>query len=251
MVEPQRTILAKEFSIVTMQNEGKFQFIQPQRNAYAFGEAEQIVDFALANGLKVHGHTLVYDNSNPDWINHGSFSNEELRQIMIDHIKTVVGHFKGRVQEWDVVNEAMAWNPTDNGDGLSDSIWKRAADGPSYTYIDQAFYAAHEADPDALLYINDYGLEWYGGRFQSMYNYVKGALQRGVPIHGVGFESHDYAVTDRIQGNIGNLLKAFSDLKDLGLHVRVSEMTVTANKSDPDDKRKQAIEFAGEATACV
>ena len=80
----------------------------------------------------------------------------------MDHIRTVMGHFKGRIHEWDVVNEAMTWDQAESWDGLSPSIWKRIARSQqeTYDYIDQAFWAAHEADPDALLYINDYGIEF-------------------------------------------------------------------------------------------
>ena len=85
----------------------------------------------------------------------------------MDHIKTVMGHFKGRIHEWDVVNEAMSWDPVESWDGLSQSLWKRIAksEKETYDYIDQVFWAAHEADPEALLYINDYGIEFNNIRF--------------------------------------------------------------------------------------
>jgi endo-1,4-beta-xylanase len=103
----------------------------------------------------------------PQWITRGTYDGNELRTIIKEHIATVVGHFKGRVHSWDVLNEAMAWNPSDNGDGLTKSIWKRIATSPSttYDYIDQLFIAAHNADPDALLFYNDFAIEKYEGRF--------------------------------------------------------------------------------------
>lgn len=141
-----RKIIAKQFSVVTVQNEMKFQFIHPQRDLYSFKEADQVVDFALANGLKVHGHTFVYDTSLPAWITQqDQYDSQDLKNIIYDHIRTVIGYYKGKVHEWDLVNEAMAWDSNESADGLSRSIWKRIAKSPeeSYDYIDQMFWVAH------------------------------------------------------------------------------------------------------------
>ena len=140
--------LGREFSMLTPENAMKFGLVHPDRDRYDFTDADYIVDFAEAHGMQVRGHNLVWHFQLPTWLTEGTWTRDELIAILHEHITTVVGHYRGRVAAWDVVNEAVG----DDG-SLRDTIWLRGI-GPEY--VDMAFRWAHEADPDALLFYNDY-----------------------------------------------------------------------------------------------
>ena len=113
-----RTV-ARVFDTVTPENEMKWDTIEPERGKYDFGPADRVVDFARAHGLRVRGHVLVFHSQLPDWVTSGHFGRKQLTAILRDHIDRVVGHFRGRVAEWDVVNEAVS----DDGRTLRPSVW--------------------------------------------------------------------------------------------------------------------------------
>jgi endo-1,4-beta-xylanase len=156
--------LSREFSILTPENAMKFGVIHPAQNVYVFSEADAIVAFAKQNGMQVRGHTLVWHNQLPQWLVDGNFTRDEMIAILKDHIMAVVGHYRGQVTVWDVVNEAV----DDNG-SLRDSIWLKTI-GPEY--MDMAFNWAHEADPQAQLFYNDYGNEDLGKKSNAIYALV-------------------------------------------------------------------------------
>jgi endo-1,4-beta-xylanase len=207
--------LSREFNILTTENALKFEPVHPSRNQYSFTDADAIVSFAEANGMKVRGHTLVWHSQLPGWINQGAFTREEWINILHDHITTVVGRYKGRIYAWDVVNEAVA----DDG-SLRDTVWLQGI-GPEY--IDLAFQWAHEADPQALLFYNDYGASGLGRKSDAIYNLVSDLLERGVPIDGVGFQMHTSLESPPVFSDIA---ANFKRLNDLGLEVQVTELDV-------------------------
>ena len=125
--------------------------------------------------MAVRGHNLAWPADNPTWLTSVPYSRDQLIGILHEHIQTVVGHFRGKVAQWDVVNE-----------GIGGFWWDHI--GPEY--IDMAFRWAHEADPAAKLFYNDFGAEGLGGKSDQVYALVRGLKQRGVPIDGVGLESH-------------------------------------------------------------
>jgi len=141
--------LAREFSVVTPEDAMKFGPLYPDRDRYDFSDADTIVDFAEAHGMQVRGHTLVWHGQLPCWLTEENWRRNELSEILRQHIMTVVGHYRGRVVVWDVVNEAIA----DDG-SLRDTIWLQKI-GPEY--IEMAFRWAHEADSGTRLFYNDYG----------------------------------------------------------------------------------------------
>jgi|GEM_PF-1136400 len=210
-----RDILIREFSVVTPENEMKFEYVHPFRETYNFRLADEIVKFAEENGIKVRGHCLVWHQQLPSWIIKGEFTKEELMSILKEHIQTVVGRYKGRVYAWDVVNEAIA----DDG-SLRKSIWLEKI-GPEY--IELAFKWAHEADPDALLFYNDYGIEEINKKSNTVYELVKELLRKGVPIHGVGFQTH---LTLERPPNPDNVARNIKRFEELGLIVEITEMDV-------------------------
>ncbi|HEV2580009.1 MAG TPA: endo-1,4-beta-xylanase, partial [Ktedonobacteraceae bacterium] len=177
-----RQALAREFNLVTAEDSMKFDHTEQQPGVFTFGEGDTILAFARAHGMTVRGHNLVWYRALPDWIAKGTFTRDQLIAILRDHIMTEVSHYRGTVNIWDVVNEAI----DDNGN-LRDSIWLRVI-GPDY--IDMAFRWAHEANPQALLFYNDYGGEGLNHKSDAIYALVKGLVSRGVPINGVGLQMH-------------------------------------------------------------
>ncbi|WP_052737673.1 endo-1,4-beta-xylanase [Bacillus sp. SA1-12] len=179
--EDYREKIKEEFNVITIENEMKFSTIHPEPYVYDFTEADAIVEFANENNIKVRGHTLVH-RSLPKWLTEGNYSKEEVREILKSHIKTVVTHYRGKVFAWDVVNEAF----TEDGE-YRDNFWLRKL-GPEY--IKLAFKWAHEADPDALLFYNDYDNEEVNKKSTAIYEHINNIKSKGVPVHGVGFQMH-------------------------------------------------------------
>ncbi len=207
--------LAHEFNEVTPENVMKFDALHPAKATYTFAQADALVAFARAHTMQIRGHNLVWHRALPAWIEHGSFTRDQLLTILKDHIFTVVSHYRGQVNMWDVVNEAV----TDDGK-LRNSIWYRVI-GPDY--LDWAFRWAHEANPQAHLFYNDYGAEGLNTKSDAIYALVKGMLQRGVPIYGVGLQMHTSILNaPREQDVIANMQR----LATLDLKVQITEMDV-------------------------
>ena len=207
-------VLRREFSTVTAENVMKWDSVEPERGVSDFTAADELIEVARRNKQVVHGHVLVWHNQLPGWLTGGSFEAWELETILRDHIFAVAGHFRGRVRSWDVVNEPF------NEDGtLRDTIWSQAL-GPDY--IEQALRWAHEADPNAKLYLNDHNLESLGPKSDAMYALVLDLLDRGVPIHGVGFQGH-LGIQYGFPGGLTENLQRFADL---GLEVAFTEVDV-------------------------
>lgn len=213
--EHYRQTLSREFNMVTPENVMKFDAVHPQPSTYTFASGDALVAFAQQHGMEVRGHTLVWHRALPEWITSTTYTRAQLLQILHDHITTVVKHFRGQVRSWDVVNEALQ----DDG-SYNPSVWYNTI-GPEY--IDMAFRWAHEADPQALLYYNDFGAEGAGVKSDAVYSLVKGMLQRGVPINGVGLQMHtdivDLVPPADVQANMRRLVA-------LGVKVEITEMDV-------------------------
>jgi len=214
--DPQyRAILAREFNMITCENEMKFGPLRPERDRFAFDDADAIVAFAREQGMAVRGHTLIWHNILPDWFANGGFTYDDGIDMVRSHIHTVVRRYRGSVFAWDVVNEALA----DRG-GWRDSPFLRMF-GPDY--LAMAFHWAHEADPDAKLFYNDYSADGLNRKSDAMYAMVRMLLEQGVPIHGVGLQMHLCIGDDIHPASIAANIKRFNDL---GLDVHVTEMDV-------------------------
>lgn len=206
----------RDYSSVTPENAMKWDAIHPERNRYDFTGGDKIVAFAQAHHMMVRGHTLVWHSQNPQWLTNGAFTRDELIQILHDHIATVVGHYRNRVKQWDVVNEVIA----DDGLGLRDNLWLRGI-GPDY--IAMAFRFAHEADPGARLYLNDYLTETVNPK--SDLALALAALLRalGVPINGIGIQMHRIEIVPESSADIeANLAR----ISAAGFQVWITEMDV-------------------------
>ena len=206
--------LGREFSMLTPENVMKFE-PRPSPDRYDFADADALVAFAKANAMQVRGHTLVWHEILPRWLTERHFTRDELMAILRRHILTVVGRYRGRVAAWDVVNEAV----TDGG-SLRDTIWLKGI-GPDY--IDLAFRWAHEADPQARLFYNDYGGEGLGRKSDAIYDLVQSLQKRGVPIHGVGLQMH---IRLESPPPLRDLAANMNRLAALGLQVHITEMDV-------------------------
>ncbi|ROR21115.1 endo-1,4-beta-xylanase [Vibrio crassostreae] len=221
-----RETLVREFSQITPENEMKFMYVQPKRGSFDFTKADIVVDFASEHDMIVKGHALIWHIQNPQWLEEEDWTKEELTSVMEQHIKTVVGHYKGKVAYWDVVNEAF----DDNG-GFRDTLWYRIL---GEDYIEMAFRFAHEADPDALLFYNDYSTEGMTAKSNAVYRHMQTLIEKGVPIHGVGTQLHLVAEQPVIDGAIARNIER---LAALGLDVHFTEIDVRVR----DNQGKSAL----------
>jgi endo-1,4-beta-xylanase len=216
-----RDTLSQEFNMLTPENEAKACEVQPRLGQFDFRNFDALVAFAEQNDMVIRGHTLVWHQCVPQWLVPGKYDREQAIQLLRDHIMTVVGRYKGRIAIWDVVNEGIA----ENGSGLRDTPW-RSLIGDDY--IELAFQFAHEADPDALLFYNDYGTEGLNRKSNAVYDLVKDLVERGVPIHGVGLQAHlnlgDTSSSGQLTPDV--LGENIRRLGELGLQVQITEMDV-------------------------
>ena len=206
---------------------------QPQRGQFSFGTADQMVAFAEENDMKVRGHTLVWHAQNPSWLSGGSWTRETLLEQMRLHIEGVVGHYKGKVFEWDVVNEAFS---DGSSGGMRNSFWKNTI---GEDFLDSAFTYAHRADPDAILFYNDYNTSNVNAKSTAVYNRVKEMLENGIPISGIGFQSHQ-TLEEYTPEFIESLKENFDRFAELGLQISVTELDIRITlPSDRDELDKQ------------
>lgn len=251
-----RNIVNTQYSSVTAENVMKWEALNPQPGVYDWEAAEALIANAEANGQVVRGHTLVWHNQLPAWLTTGDYSAEELRAILEEHVKTVAAHFAGDIQQWDVVNEVI----DDNGT-FRETIWYQAYEElglPGEQYVADVFRWAKEADPEAVLFYNDYNLEFTGPKSNLAYTFVQDLLADGVPIEGVGFQGHldtQYGYPD-----LRNNLERFAAL---GLEVAMTEVdvrtfvtqkpngTYTNTPADPAEEAQQIDWWAQTLEDCL
>jgi endo-1,4-beta-xylanase len=254
-------LLKKHFNQITAENDTKWQMIHPRegQGGYDFGPTDALVNFGLSNQMYVVGHTLVWHSQTPNWVfagtnppppgvtnaapvaaantnaavtnrfGRGGFgpgfgrfngpraSREELLQQMSNHIHTVVGRYKGKIKSWDVVNEALA-----DGNGtnvLRNSLWLEII-GPDF--IAKAFQYAHEADPQAILRYNDYGLENPAKR-KRLIALIKELQAQKVPVHAIGSQAHVNVST-----TFETMDQALTEMATLGLPIHITELDVNS-----------------------
>ena len=207
-------VLSRHFNYLTAEYEMKWGTIGRTQGAYDFSGGDAIAGFAAAHGMQLKGHALIWHGSVPGWVN--GLPPSEMHDVFETYIRTVAEHYRGRVLAWDVVNEAVA----DDGSGLRDTVFRQKLGDQ---YIADAFRLAHQADPDAMLFYNDYNGEGLNAKSNRIYDLVKGLLAQGVPIHGVGLQMHITASNPPAAASVSANLRR---LADLGLTVNFSEMDV-------------------------
>jgi endo-1,4-beta-xylanase len=230
-------LLARHFSSITAENEMKFESVEKTEGNFDFTAADEMVAFARQHGMKVRGHTLVWHRQTPDWVfgngSGGDASKEVLLARLEKHISNVVGHFKGSVYAWDVVNEAVMddgkLRTATEAEPDQRSKWHGIL-GPSY--IAAAFRAAHAADPEAKLFYNEYR-NYVPVKRQAVYEMLKGLLADGVPVHGVGLQAHLSVEPSTAPDNHGYYQNVVEEEKtielyaSLGLEVQITELDVS------------------------
>jgi endo-1,4-beta-xylanase len=233
-------ILGREFNSVTPENAMKWESVEPTQGQPNFSDADEIVAFAQSHGQKVRGHNLVWHSQLPAWLAGGNFTSAQLHDILAGHIALEAGRYKGQIYAWDVVNEPFADDAT-----LRDDLWLK---GLGSGYIADAFRWAHAADPEAKLYINDYGVEGIKPKSDAMYDLVKSLKATGVPIDGVGIQGHlstQYPFPDDMVDNIRRFAA-------LGVEVAVTELDVRVPlPSRAAELTTQADYYSRAVAACV
>lgn len=230
-------LLERHFNSITAENEMKFESLQREEGSFDFTVADSMVAFAKSRGMKVRGHALVWHRQTPAWVFSDGAGGDASREVLLgrlkSHISQVVGHFKGSVYAWDVVNEAImdggAYRTASEPEEDQRSKWHGIA---GEAYVAEAFRYAHEADPDAKLFYNDY-YNYIPAKRQAIYEMLKKLLAEGVPIHGVGLQAHLSIEPSTVETSHGvhqtmtNLEAAIELYASLGLAVQVTELDVS------------------------
>ncbi|HZQ44051.1 MAG TPA: endo-1,4-beta-xylanase [Acidobacteriaceae bacterium] len=215
-------LVRQQCSILVAESEMKFGPLRPTPTTFFFDNADYIVNFAEQNHMLMRGHNFLWHRQLPSWFA-TYVTPQNAEQVLVNHINTVAGRYKGRIHSWDVVNEAIQVSDNLPG-GLRNSPWQKVLPG----YIDIAFRTARRADPHALLTYNDYGIEAEDEastkKRAAVLALVRGMQQRNVPIDAVGIQSHLTAGPNRVYGPA--LAKFMADVQSLGLKIMLTEMDV-------------------------
>lgn len=217
-----RKLVVREFNSVTAENAMKMSSIQTSKDVFNWAQADYLVDFAIAHKKRVHGHTLNWYEALPDWVQNFNGTTAEWENLLKTHIQTVVTHFRGKVTSWDVVNEAIAEDGT-----FRNTIWTQKF---GIDYIGRAFQYAHEADPGALLFYNDYGNDYCAVKRAAIIKLVTDLKTKGIPIDGIGMQMHT-----RYDQPDGDILEAINTAVATGLNVHISELDISLNPEHSKD----------------
>ncbi|HKY97495.1 MAG TPA: endo-1,4-beta-xylanase [Gemmatimonadaceae bacterium] len=231
-------VFTAEFNSLTPGNAMKFGPIHPQPTTYSFANADTIVGLAVQNGMKIHGHVLVWHNQQPAWISAPTQTRATLLAALKDHIETVVGRYAGKIATWDVANEVIA----DDGTGFRKTFWMNVI-GPDV--LDSAFTWAHRRDPSAKLFLNDYNVEGVNRKSDSLFAVATRLKAAGIPIDGVGLQAHfqlGAPTLASMQANLTRFANAGFDIRFTELDVRLADGT--------DGLAGQATIYGNTLTAC-
>jgi len=239
-------LVREQCRIVVAENAMKWGSLRPSAEGFRFDEADALVAFAEANWMKIRGHNLVWHQSNPKWLD-ATATKENARELLVTHIETVAGRYAGRMHSWDVVNEAIRVEDG-RADGLRNSLWLRLI---GEDYIELAFQTAREADPQALLTYNEYGIEeeTRAGeqKREAVIEMLRRMVARRVPVDAVGVQSHIAAAATASGSQTADsqyaagLMRFIAAARELGLQVFITEMDV--------NDRALAAEIAGRDAA--
>ncbi len=210
-------LLNTEFNSLTSEYQMKMNVLYPSEGNFDFSAADAIVNFAQANDMHVHGHTLIWHNATPSWVENFSGSDEEFEAMIKDYITTVVERYKGKVRSWDVVNEAIE----DGGNSLRNSVFRQKMGDD---YISKCHQWVKEADPDVLLFYNDYNLTFDTGKQSAMFDIVDDLMSQDL-IDGVGAQMHiSYNGPSKSQ-----IESVVNGTVSRGLLMHISELDIRAN----------------------
>jgi Beta-1,4-xylanase len=225
------SFILRHFNSLTAENVMKMEPIHPEEDRYNWGGADAIVDFAMKNGLKVRGHTLCWYNQAPKWMFYDAagklVGKDTLLNRLRKHIHDVVSRYKGRIYAWDVVNEAISDR---QNEFLRNSLWYQIC---GEDFIAHAFRYAHEADPNAILFYNDYNTENPAKR-DKIYRLLKMLRDANVPVHAIGLQGH-WSVKDPSRELLASAIEQYASL---GIKIQVTELDVSVftNNKMPEQR---------------
>lgn len=228
-------LLLKEFNSITPENAMKMGPIHPREDYYHWDDADSIIKFAHKHSLKVRGHNLCWHEQAPDWMFKDDKGNLVSKEVLLkrlkDHITTVVNRYKGKIYAWDVVNEVIG---DADDEYIRKSLWYQIC---GEEYIAKAFEYAHAADPDALLFYNDYNSVRPGKR-DKIFKLVKGLIEAGVPVHGVGLQGH-WSIFEPSEKDLRDALKLYSTL---GVQIHITELDMSVYPWEKEKREKRPDE---------
>nr|WKN36116.1 endo-1,4-beta-xylanase [Tunicatimonas sp. TK19036] len=214
------TVVAREFSSLTAENMMKPQYLWAGERTYDFSRSDSIINFAQAHNMQVHGHTLAWHNMQPRWLRESidSYDSATLENMLRDYIQAVVTHYQGKVVSWDVVNEAI--DP--DGNGMRKSVYQQKLGDD---YVARCHQYAREADPDVLLFYNDYDVAAKPEKLKAILAMVDDFQQRNIPIDGIGMQMHV-----GLDLSLENFQYAVDEISRRGLKIHLSEVDIKTNK---------------------
>jgi len=250
------SIVATEFAMITPANSMKMGLIQPTQGVFDYTDTDALLAWAQANNIEFRGHPLVWHTQAPNWLTNpttgtgtgGAFTKDELIAIMYAHIDALMGHYKGKLPYWDVVNEAI------DGADYRQTFWFKTIGAE---FIDLAFTHAHAADPAAKLFYNDYNIEQKGNaKADRVFELVKDMKTRGIPIDGIGLQGHYFVEQDGTTSNGVPDMQAIRDnmarYAEIGVDVQVTECDFRIGKPLDDTKAQlQSKFYADFLQACI
>jgi endo-1,4-beta-xylanase len=233
-------ILAEQFNSLSPENELKWSWVEPQQGTFDFTKLDRLVDFAEKHDIAVKGHGLISGSFIPPWLEQIK-DPDELRAATTDHFRTIMTRYDGKMDRWDVATEVLS---TMGGTGLDQNYYYQVL-GPDY--LAEVFRIARAADPDAKLFINESLVESYPEKRRELYDLVAGLVAKGVPIDGVGLETH-LTLSPPEPGVITDIVNSY---RALGLEVAITEMDVHLNPDANHDAHQAEIygSVVGEALA--
>jgi endo-1,4-beta-xylanase len=214
--------LAHQFNGLVCENAMKFENIMTGPTTFNYSQADAIINFGAARGMYLRGHTFIWHKQNPSWFMNLNISRDSAFKLMNYYITTVMKYYKGKIKEWDIVNEAVARDSSGMrlGSGYTEtaqnSKWAALTDAANHNfdYIDSAYTYARRADPNALLFYNDYNCEGMGKKSEMVYNLVT-RLKNQKLIDGIGLQCHYHLMADTGVNGAWNLSEMETNLKRL------------------------------------
>jgi len=225
-------LILQQFNSMTPENVMKMGPIHPTENFYNWAGADSVAAFAKRNHLKLRGHCLCWHNQTPAWLFKDASGNEVSKEVLLqrlkEHITNVVTRYKDIVYAWDVVNEVISDKP---GEYFRNSPWYKIC---GEDFVAKAFEYAHAADPDAVLFYNDYN-EISASKREKIIRMVKGLQAKGIPVNGIGLQAH-WAVNEPSREQLEQALQDFSQL---GLKLQITELDVSVYTKEHEGRERK------------
>jgi len=227
------------FGQITPGNSWKWDATEPEQGVFTFTDGDVILDLAQSNGQLLRGHNCVWYNQLPSWVTSGTFTADELSEIVANHCSTLVGHYKGDTYSFDIINEPLNDDGTFRSDVFSNVLGTQ--------YIPIALNAARQADPDTKLYINDYNIENAGAKATAMMNLVSELKANGTPVDGVGLQGH--FIVGEVPTTFQQTLESFTAL---GVEVAITELDIRMTLPSTDALlAQQQTDYENVIAACM